>query len=147
MDRGAVLSLPSSGGSSGRFPRRPAPDVGGGAGAVRSRGRRRLAISDPRDPLEETNLRHLASTGAELDRASAWMDKFDKAFGHGISGGFAVRGKESRKRPRRWCEGCGTWTRASSERQRLFSRISSLDDRFTANQEEKLAVLAEESVG
>ena len=93
------------------------------------------------DPLE-TNLRHLASTGAELDRASAWMDKFDKAFGHGISGGFAlgVKGREETaplvRRLRDVDEG-------KPERQRLFSRISSLDDWLPADQDEKLAVLAE----
>ena len=70
------------------------------------------------------------------------MDKFDKAFGHGISGGFAlgVKGREETaplvRRLRDVDEG-------KPERQRLFSRISSLDDRLPADQAEKLAVLAE----
>jgi uncharacterized protein len=93
------------------------------------------------DPLE-TNLRHLASTSAELDRASAWMDKFDKAFGHGIAGGFAL-GVNSRedvgsvvRRLRAADEGKG-------EQQRLFSHVSTLDDQLPVDQPDKVVLLAE----
>jgi uncharacterized protein len=93
------------------------------------------------DPLE-TNLRHLASTGAELDRASSWMDKFDNAFGHGISSGFAL-GVDSRqevgpivRRLQAADEGKGEW-------QRLFSHVSTLDDQLPPDQAPKIALLAE----
>ncbi|MES1209315.1 MAG: MMPL family transporter, partial [Pseudomonadota bacterium] len=93
------------------------------------------------DPLE-TNLQNLASTSAEMDRSAAWMDKFDRAFGHGISGGFALAVAR-----REEVEPLVAQLRATDagkpERARLFSRISSIDDRLPADQDEKLQVLAE----
>ncbi|MES1210181.1 MAG: MMPL family transporter [Pseudomonadota bacterium] len=93
------------------------------------------------DPLE-TNLQHLASASAQLDRSAAWMDKFDRAFGHGISGGFALavarRGEVEPLVAQLRSTDAG-----KPERARLFSRISSIDDRLPADQEEKLQVLAE----
>jgi uncharacterized protein len=93
------------------------------------------------DPLE-TDLRRLTSTSAEIDRSAAWMDKFDRAFGHGISGGFALAV------PRRAdVEPLVARLRAADagkpERARLFSRISSIDDRLPADQTEKLQLLSE----
>ena len=64
------------------------------------------------DPLE-TDLRNLASTSAELDRPAAWMDKFDQAFGHGISGGFALAVAHRAEVERRWSASCARSTRAS----------------------------------
>ncbi|HSS38280.1 MAG TPA: MMPL family transporter, partial [Polyangia bacterium] len=93
------------------------------------------------DPLE-TNLQNLASTSAQMDRSSAWMDKFDRAFGHGISGGFALAVAR-----RAEVEPLVAQLRATDagkpERARLFSRITSIDDRLPADQDEKLQVLAE----
>ena len=93
------------------------------------------------DPLE-TNLQNLASTSAEMDRSGAWMDKFDHAFGHGISGGFALAVAR-----RAEVEPLVAQLRAADvgkpERARLFSRISSIDDRLPADQSEKLQVLSE----
>ena len=93
------------------------------------------------DPLE-TNLQNLASTSAEMDRSAAWMDKFDHAFGHGISGGFALAAAR-----RADVEPLVAQLRATDagkpERARLFSRISSIDDRLPADQPEKLQVLSE----
>jgi predicted RND superfamily exporter protein len=93
------------------------------------------------DPLE-TNLRNLASHSTALDDASAWMDKFDKKFGHGISGGFviAVPRREDAAplvaRLRAVDEG-------KPERARLFSQVSGLDDLLPHEQPRKLALLAE----
>lgn len=93
------------------------------------------------DPLE-TDLRQLASTGADLNKASEWMDKFDRAFGHGISGGFAL-GVGSRAevgsvvlRLRAADEGRG-------EQQRLFSHVTTLDDQLPPDQAAKLTILAD----
>ena len=93
------------------------------------------------DPLE-TNLRHLASTGAELDRASAWMDKFDKAFGHGISGGFAL-GVDSREEVGSVVRRLQVADEGKGEEQRLFSHVSTLDDQLPADQPKKVVLLAE----
>jgi predicted RND superfamily exporter protein len=90
-------------------------------------------------PLE-TDLRNLASTNAELDRSAALMDKFDRAFGHGISGGFALavnRREEVAPLVRR----LRAADEGKPERDRLFSRITTLDDRLPADQPEKLEVL------
>jgi uncharacterized protein len=93
------------------------------------------------DPLEN-NLRHLASTGADLDRASAWMDKFDKAFGHGIAGGFAL-GVNHREDVGSVVRRLQAADAGKSEQQRLFSHVSTLDDQLPADQAQKLALLAE----
>jgi uncharacterized protein len=92
-------------------------------------------------PLE-TNLRHLASTGAELNRASVWMDRFDAAFGHGISGGFALA-VTRRDEVAPLVHRLRAVDEGKPERARLFSRVSDLDDRLPADQDEKLALLAE----
>jgi predicted RND superfamily exporter protein len=93
------------------------------------------------DPLE-TDLRHLVSTGAELDRASAWMAKFDQAFGHGISGGFAL-GVNRRDQVGPLVRRLRAVDQGKPERQRLFSRVTDLDDRLPADQDQKLVILAE----
>ena len=92
-------------------------------------------------PLE-TNLRNMASTNAELDRGVALMDKFDRAFGHGISGGFALavtRRDEVAPLVRK----LRAADEGKPERQRLFSRVTTLDDRLPADQPDKLEVLDE----
>jgi uncharacterized protein len=93
------------------------------------------------DPLE-TNLRHLTSTGAELDRASAWMDKFDRAFGHGISGGFALA-VSRRDEVAPLVRKLRAADEGKPERERLFSRVSTIDDRLPSDQEDKLVILDE----
>jgi uncharacterized protein len=92
-------------------------------------------------PLE-TNLRNMASTNAELDRGVALMDKFDRAFGHGISGGFALAVK-SRDEVAPLVRKLRAADEGKPERQRLFSRVTTLDDRLPADQPEKLELLAE----
>ncbi len=92
-----------------------------------------------RDPME-TNLGNLSSTGAELDRAGAWMTKFDQAFGQGISGGFALavaRRDEVEPLLRR----LRAVDQGKPDRQHLFGRLSSIDDRLPADQSDKLEVL------
>jgi uncharacterized protein len=92
-------------------------------------------------PLE-SNLRNMASTNAELDRGVALMDKFDRAFGHGISGGFALAVK-SRDEVAPLVRKLRAADEGKPERQRLFSRVTTLDDRLPADQPEKLDILAE----
>ena len=92
-------------------------------------------------PLE-TNLRNMASTNAELDRGVALMDKFDRAFGHGISGGFALAVRR-RDEVAPLVRKLRAADEGKPERQRLFSRVTTLDDRLPANQPDKLEVLGE----
>jgi predicted RND superfamily exporter protein len=92
-------------------------------------------------PLE-TNLRNMASTNAELDRGVALMDKFDRAFGHGISGGFALAVK-TREEVAPLVRKLKAADEGKPERQRLFSRVTTLDDRLPADQPEKLEILNE----
>jgi predicted exporter len=93
------------------------------------------------DPIE-TNLRHLTSTNAELDRASGWMNEFDRGFGHGISGGFAL-GMERHDELAPLVRRLLAADEGKPERERLFSRVSTLDDQLPSDQDEKLVVLAE----
>ena len=92
-------------------------------------------------PLE-TNLRNMASTNADLDRGVALMDKFDRAFGHGISGGFALA-VNRRDEVGPLVRKLQAADEGKPERQRLFSRVTTLDDRLPAEQPDKLEVLAE----
>ncbi len=92
-------------------------------------------------PLE-TNLRNMASTNAELDRGVALMDKFDRAFGHGISGGFALA-VNRRDEVAPLVRKLRAADEGKPERQRLFSRVSTLDDRLPADQPDKLEILDE----
>ena len=94
-----------------------------------------------RDPME-TNMANLSSTGAELDRSGAWMTKFDQAFGQGISGGFAIAVKK-REEVEPLVRRLQAVDQGKPERQRLFSRINSIDDRLPSHQDEKLDILDE----
>ena len=77
-------------------------------------------------PLE-TNLRNMASTNAELHWGVALMDKFDRAFGHGISGGFALAVRR-RDEVAPLVRKLRAADEGKPERQRLFSRVTTLDD-------------------
>jgi len=91
------------------------------------------------DPLED-DLRNLRSENTDLDAEGKWMDKFDKAFGNGIEGGFVIGVKEQKEtavvadRLRGVDDG-------KPELQHLFSRISTLDDALPKEQEKKIALL------
>jgi predicted RND superfamily exporter protein len=93
------------------------------------------------DPLE-SDLGNLRSRSSDITQASAWMRKFDKAFGHGISGGFILAV------PRR-ADAAAVAAKlrqvdeGKSADQRLFSHISTLDDLLPDEQAAKLKVLAD----
>jgi predicted RND superfamily exporter protein len=93
------------------------------------------------DPME-TNMANLSSTGAALDRAGAWMTKFDKAFGQGISGGFAIAVKR-RDEVEPLVQRLRAVDQGKPDREHLFSRINSIDERLPADQDEKLEILGE----
>jgi predicted RND superfamily exporter protein len=93
------------------------------------------------DPLED-DLRNLRSYNAELDAESAWMGKFDKEFGGGISGGFVIGVDDAKEAPivaaRLKAVDAG-----KDKHQHLFSRISTIDDLLPADQAKKLEVLGQ----
>ena len=68
----------------------------------------------------------------ELDLGVALMDKFDRAFGHGISGGFALA-VSRRDEVAPLVGKLRTADEGKPERQRLFSRVTTLDDRLPAD--------------
>lgn len=92
-------------------------------------------------PLE-TNLNNLSSDKSETAAASDWMDKFDKKFGHGISGGFVI-GVPRREDAPEVVRKLRAVDEGKPERQRLFSQIAGLDDLLPHDQPRKLALLAE----
>jgi predicted RND superfamily exporter protein len=93
------------------------------------------------DPFEH-NLNNLRSHNAEIAASSKWMAKFDRAFGSGISGGFAIavprveEAKAVAEKLRKLDEG-------KPERERLLSHIATMDDLLPADQPQKLQVLAD----
>lgn len=93
------------------------------------------------DPLED-DLRNLRSYNSDLDAESAWMGKFDKAFGSGISGGFVIGVDDAKQAPivaaRLRAVDAG-----KEKHQHLFSQISTLDDLLPDEQTAKLAVLTD----
>jgi predicted exporter len=91
-------------------------------------------------PLE-TNLRNLGSHSADLDRAHAWTERFDRGFGSGISGGFAIAIKNRQDAPA-IARRLRAVDQGKPEPQRLFSQISTLDDLLPQAQPAKLALLA-----
>lgn len=93
------------------------------------------------DPIE-ANMRNLRSYSPELAQESAWMDKFDKAFGHGISGGFAIAVSHRQDAPA-MAERLRQADAGKAEHSRLFSNVVTMDDVLPKDQEAKLQVLAD----
>jgi predicted RND superfamily exporter protein len=92
-------------------------------------------------PLED-DLRNLRSYTAALDDASRWMDKFDRAFGHGLDGGFAI-GVAQRAEAPLVAARLRAVDAGKPEAAHLFSSIHTLDDALPADQAQKLALLGE----
>jgi uncharacterized protein len=93
------------------------------------------------DPLED-NLNNLRSENHDLDAENKWMSKFDKAFGSGISGGFAI-GTSSREEAHDVATKLEAADEGKPDSQHLFSRINTLEDALPKDQQRKLALLAE----
>jgi predicted RND superfamily exporter protein len=93
------------------------------------------------DPLED-DLRNLRSYNAELDAESAWMGKFDKEFGGGISGGFVIGVNDASEAPKVAAR-LKAVDAGKDRHQHMFSQISTIDDLLPSDQAKKLAVLGE----
>lgn len=93
------------------------------------------------DPYE-ANFKNLRSDSPEIQEERRWMNAIDDAFGQGISGGFVVAVPRREdvpsliKRLRVVDEG-------KPEKEKLFSRVNSIDDLLPSDQEQKLQVLAQ----
>ena len=121
------------------LPRRPTWVVAGAAGflVLVSLVVVRFLLGDP----VEANMRNLRSYSPELAQESAWMDKFDQAFGHGLTGGFAIAVQRRQEAPA-MAERLRQADAGKAESARLFSNIATLDDVLPRDQEAKLSVLA-----
>ena len=93
------------------------------------------------EPLED-NLNNLRSENHDLDNESAWMNKFDKAFGNGISGGFVIGVEDGREAPI-VVEKLHKVDEGKPDLQHMFSRISTLEDLLPKDQPQKLEILAD----
>ncbi|HEX7837480.1 MAG TPA: MMPL family transporter [Kofleriaceae bacterium] len=93
------------------------------------------------DPFE-SNFKNLRSQSDAIEEQQRWMHSIDRYFGHGIDGGFVIavprREDVLPLKARLQATGAGV-----PERDRLFSRVASLDDLLPSQQPEKLAVLAQ----
>src|SRR5205823_5545302 len=93
------------------------------------------------DPFE-SNLNNLRSHSSEIAASSKWMQKFDRAFGSGISGGFAIA-VTKREDAQVVAEKLRKVDEGKPERERLLSHIATMDDVVPRDQAEKLKILAE----
>lgn len=91
------------------------------------------------DPLE-TNFQNLRSVGPDIQAATRWMEKLDREFGRGISGGIVLAAPD-RQTARELLATLRAHAQGKTEGQRLFARLRALDDVMPANQAEKLEAL------
>lgn len=91
------------------------------------------------DPFED-NFKNLRSESPALLEERAWMTAVDKAFGRGISGGFVI-GVKKREEARPLIEKLRAIDAGRAGPDKLFSRISSLDDYLPQDQQQKLRLL------
>ena len=90
----------------------------------------------------EGDFKNLRSSGATMRETSRWNDEIDRAFGRGISGGTVIA-LPTRERAREVAERLRAADAGKTDKQRLFSRVTTLDDLVPADQDDKVAVLAD----
>ena len=90
----------------------------------------------------ERDFRNLRSTGAQMTETRRWQESIDRAFGRGISGGTVIA-LPTRERAHEVAERIRAADRARPAAERLFSRVSTLDDLVPPDQDERLALLAD----
>jgi predicted exporter len=90
----------------------------------------------------EGDFKNLRSSGSQMQEARSWNDRINAAFGRGISGGTVIA-LPTRERAREVVARLRAADLGKAPGQRLFSRVSSLDDFVPPDQEDKLALLAE----
>ena len=90
----------------------------------------------------EGDFKNLRSSGATMRETLRWNDEIDRAFGRGISGGTVIA-LPTRERAREVAERLRAADAGKPDKQRLFSRVTTLDDLVPPDQDDKLAVLAD----
>ncbi|MBI5546222.1 MAG: MMPL family transporter, partial [Deltaproteobacteria bacterium] len=93
------------------------------------------------DPYE-ANFKNLRSDSVVLKEERHWMHIIDEAFGQGISGGFAIA-LDHREDVKALLDKLRAADEGKGDRERLFSRVNSIDDLLPSDQAQKLAVLAQ----
>jgi predicted RND superfamily exporter protein len=93
------------------------------------------------EPFEK-DFRNLRSTGSEMLAVRRWNESIDRAFGRGISGGTVIA-LPSRDRARAVADRIRAADRARPAGERLFARVSTLDDLVPPDQDDRLALLAD----
>jgi predicted RND superfamily exporter protein len=90
----------------------------------------------------ERNFKNLRSTGREMTETRNWSDMVTRAFGRGISGGTVIA-LPTRERARQVAERIRAADRGKAAGERLFARVTTLDDLVPPDQDEKAALLAD----
>jgi predicted RND superfamily exporter protein len=88
----------------------------------------------------ETDFKNLRSTGQDMTETRGWTDRVNAAFGRGISGGTVIA-LPTRERARQVVERIRAADRGKPAAERLFARVTTLDDLVPPDQEEKAALL------
>jgi uncharacterized protein len=90
----------------------------------------------------EGDFNNLRSNDAAMRQTLRWNAAIDRAFGRGISGGTVIA-LPTRLRAHEVAERLRAADAGKPDKQRLFSRVSSLDDLVPPDQDSKLAILAD----
>jgi hypothetical protein len=90
----------------------------------------------------ERDFRNLRSTGSDILALRRWQEKVDGAFGRGISGGTVIA-LPTRERARAVAEQLRAADRGKPAGDRLFARVSTLDDLVPPDQDDRRALLGE----
>ncbi|HVV50324.1 MAG TPA: MMPL family transporter [Polyangia bacterium] len=90
----------------------------------------------------EKDFNNLRSTGPAMRETLRWNAEIDRAFGRGISGGTVIA-LPTRARAREVAARLRAADAGKPDKQRLFARVTSLDDLVPPDQDDKLAVLAD----
>jgi uncharacterized protein len=90
----------------------------------------------------EGDFNNLRSTGPAMRATQRWNAAIDRAFGRGISGGTVIA-LPTRERAREVAAALRAADAGKPDKQRLFSRVTSLDDLVPPDQEAKLELLAD----
>ena len=106
--------------------------IGSGVGAARYLASRPF----------EGDFKNLRSSGATMRETLRWNDAIDRAFGRGVSGGTVIA-LPTRERAREVAERLRAADAGKPDKQRLFSRVTTLDDLVPPDQDDKLALLAD----
>ncbi|HEY4186381.1 MAG TPA: MMPL family transporter [Polyangia bacterium] len=90
----------------------------------------------------EGDFNNLRSNDAAMREVLRWNVEIDRAFGRGVSGGTVIA-LPTRARAHEVAERLRAADAGKPDKQRLFSRVSSLDDLVPPDQDDKLATLGD----